>query len=471
MIKLINTSSSYYGAGLSIQRKLMKIQSGKYAGRIIAVFPTSSSDIAFTYADPPYYNWMEPFEFLDDAADYPVGCFLDSDNHIHIAYTRQSSLNLVYTKLRFFNGYWLVTPKYVIYNQDSNYYPNLFKDFYGKLWVCWSRYSGGSYYINIKNSVNEGESWGISEDNPGTTLTSGASAAYSRFEYLPTYLFCFYTQNGTSLAYRKFEMSGAVWYSETEIYSGSGMLDNFATGVSNDLKLGTAFLSDGDLYYKDYDGASWSGNYSLDSGVSVAPALKFNGSVPFVFYGKEFGSALDQLFYVNKDGTSFTAPARVTSEISAFDKVLCYHGGGSVNYYDVTQAAVDTTSADIYHVETGKMLADSGDTLYLGQTDKFYHLNITLSSTGSSGTVTWYYWNGNNWNSFVPASGAYNFDSSPVLVRLWEDSAMVPADWQSSVINGQAFFWVKAVVISSFAQGPVGSQITAADNIPYISIL
>ena len=74
MIKLINSSSAYYGAGLSIQRKLMKIQSGKYAGRMIAVFPNSASQISYSYADPPYYSWFTSQVVINDAADYPVGC-------------------------------------------------------------------------------------------------------------------------------------------------------------------------------------------------------------------------------------------------------------------------------------------------------------------------------------------------------------------------------------------------------------
>jgi hypothetical protein len=471
MLKLINTSTAFYGAGLSIQRKLFKIGSGAYAGRIAAVFPLSATAISLSYSDPPYLSWSSPQTVISDSADFPSGCWMDSGGNIYTVYTASGSLNLIHKKLNFSDGSWSTGTAYTIYNADANYYPSIFKDKYGRLWVSWTRHTGGNYCINVKCSIDDGATWDFGPDDPGTTLTSGSSSAWSRLVYLPTYLYCFYSEGGTKLAYRRFEMAGGLWYSETEVYTGSGLADNFATAVADDMKLGLVFVSDGDLLYKDFDGAAWSGNFSLDDEITVAPVLKYNGSIPFVFYGKDIGDNQNQLFYTSRSGSGFALPERVCGEVSAFDKALCYRPSATVKYYDRSGAAADSTAGDVYHVESGKLIADVGDALLIGQAEKFQHMQVVLSTNGVGGVVGWYYWDGSNWKHFTPKSGEYNFDASPSLVRLWEDASEMPSDWQSSVINGFSMFWVKAAVTSAFGTSPVGSQITAAKEIPYLTVL
>ena len=182
-------------------------------------------------------------------------------------------------------------------------------------------------------------------------------------------------------------MAGGLWYSETEVYSGSGLADNFATAVADDMKLGLVFVSDGNLLYKDFDGAAWSGNFSLDDEITVAPVLKYNGSIPFVFYGKDIGDNQNQLFYVSRSGSGFASPKRVCGEVSAFDKALCYRPSATVKYYDRSSAAADNTAGDVYHVESGKLIEDEGDALFIGQSEKFQHARIVLSTNGVGGAV------------------------------------------------------------------------------------
>jgi hypothetical protein len=471
MLKLIDTSTAFYGAGLALQRKLFKIKTGAYSGRMAAVIPIGASTIALTYSDPPYLSWSEPHNVITDSADYPVGCWMDEGNNIHIAYTVSGSLNLAHKKLTFWNGNWNTGSVNIIYNGDANYYPSLYADLVNRLWVSWTRYSGGSYYINVKSSVDDGAIWGAGPGSSGTILTAGANSAYSRLEYLPTYLFCFYTEAGMRLAYRRYEIGGAIWYSETELFTGTDLGYNFSTAVSNDLKIGLALVSDSELIFKDFDGSVWSGNQHLDSDVAVAPAVKYNGSIPFVFYGKHIGSGQDQLYYSHRKGSGFSGPSRVTGELATFDTVLCYHPDAAVKFHDRTVAASDGSGGDVFHPESGKLLENNNEAIFLGQSERFYHVYATLSVNGIGGNVGWYYWNGSDWLNFVPSSGGYNFDASPALIRLWDDFADMPSDWQSSVINGTSQFWVKAVVMSSFGTAPIGSQLTAANNLPYITSL
>lgn len=469
MLKLINNSTAFYGTGLSIQHKLFKIKSGQYAGRMAAVYPIEPSTIVLSYADPPYLNWSNPKYIIYDSADYPAACWMDADGDIFIVYTQADTLSLVSKRIYFSNASWISETTGIVCASDSNFYPNLFRDGYGRLWVSWTRLSIGTYYLNCKASVDDGGQWGAGPEDLGYSMATSQLPIFSRFEYLPTYIYCFYTKDGASLMYRRFEIAGSVWHSETEVFSGSNLGGNFNTAVSDDLRVGLTFAEDSGLYFKDFDGASWSGNHLLDSDVSLAPVVIYNGAVPFVFYGKEIGPQQSQMYYCFKNGAIFTAPARVTGELSSFDRVLCYRPDAMAQHYDRTTAAADDTPADIYHPDTGKLLQDSGDALLLGQADRFNQVHIALSTNGAGGVVRWYYWDGSNWKNFTPSSGDYNFDSSPAEVRLWEDGSQIPSDWQSSVIAGHSKFWIRVAVNSDFGTAPVGTQITAATGFPYMT--
>ena len=471
MLKLIDNSTSFYGTGLSLQRRLFKIKSGQYAGRITAVYPGSPSIVVLSYADPPYISWSNPQQVVTDSADYPSGCWMDSGGNIYLAYTQETSLNLMHKKLSFVNGSWSTGSAATIYNAGSNYYPDVFKDNYGRLWVSWTRVSGSDHTINVKSSIDDGVTWEFGPDDEGIVLVTGQSSAFSRLEYLPSYLYCFYCGDGTSLAYRRIEMSGALWLSEIELFNGTGLSDSFHTSVSDDLKMALAFAADGDLYYKDFDGAIWSGNMLIDSEINSAPLVRHNGSAVFVFYSKELGPNQNQIYCSIKSGTEFSLPSNVSGSLAALDRVVCYRPEASAMYYDRSAEAENENTADVYHPDSGALLKDSGDAVFLGQFEKFSQVHVMLSTSGSGGSVTWHYWNGADWVNFVPVSGQYNFDSSPARVRFWEDSSDIPSDWQSSVIAGHSKFWIKVIVSSDFVTTPVGAQITAAEDLHSITAL
>lgn len=468
MIKKIATSSAYYGGGLSIQKKLFIVPSGAYQGRAIVVFPKSPTQIAYVWADPPYTSWSGQTIIITDSADYPHGAFMDAAANVYVAYTVEDSLDLAEKKLSFTGGLWSTGAKNVIYDNDSNYYPSFFKDEYDRLWVSWTRVSGGNSYVNNKRSTNDGVTWGSGPSDEGTTLTSGSSSCYSQLVYRPNHVYCIYTDGGGKLAYRRMSTSGSIFDDEVTLYSGSGLEANFSGASSDDLKLGIAFCDDTDLYYKEFDGAQWSGLVSVDSTPAVAPNLYFRQSVPYIVFGKQIGTNQHVPHYSFREGGSFTSPTPVSQEMSTFDSVLCYSPSAGVNFVDKSSEAADDTSADVYHDASGRLMLSSGDGVYIGQSEKFTALHVTLSTNGSGGAVAWYYWNGSDWKAFTPSSGAYHFDSSPATVRLWDDSPDVPSDWQTCVVNGSARYWVKAIATGDFSTGPIGSQITGALNVSYL---
>ena len=179
MIKKIGTSSAYHGGGLSIQKKLMVVGSGAYQGRAAVIYPKTPSQIVISWSDPPYMSWSDGTSIIIDSADHPPCACMDDDSNIYVAYTVEDSLDLAFKKLTFADGLWNVGTKRVIYEGDSNRCPSLFKDEFNRLWVSWTRISGGSSYVNVKRSTDDGVSWGTGSSDPGTTLTAGSTSCYS----------------------------------------------------------------------------------------------------------------------------------------------------------------------------------------------------------------------------------------------------------------------------------------------------
>ena len=107
---------------------------------------------------------------------------------------------------------------------------------------------------------------------------------------------------------------------------------------------------------------------------------------------------------------------------------------------------------------------------YLGLADKFRFVKFLLSTAGSGGTVSYSYWDGSNWVSFTPEGGLFHLTSADFDLSLWDDLDSIPLDWQKKTINSSHLFWVKIEVSSAFSIAPVGSQITAINNIEAINI-
>jgi hypothetical protein len=151
---------------------------------------------------------------------------------------------------------------------------------------------------------------------------------------------------------------------------------------------------------------------------------------------------------------------------------LLYDDDGSPKFVDRTsEAASPDIVADVYHPTSSALLADDGDMLYLGMDNPFYLFHVVLSTLGESGVVSYFYWNGNEWEEFTPFNDEYHFEASPGNVLLWNDSNSIPGNWQKTVIDGTFKFWIKIEVISSFTTPPIGSQITAIPDTKFLNII
>ena len=471
MQKLIDTVSSYYGSGIQTQSKLFKVPSGQYKGRAILVYPLNSSTLVYRCANPPYISWSGPVNIVTNSADFPASGFMDSFGSLYLVYTVQTSLALAMVKLSFVNGAWSIGTVRNVCTMGYNYYPSILKDSINRLWVSWSYYDPVTtrYSVHVKSSTDDGITWGTGESDPGEALTSGSTGCFSQLIFQPSYIRCFYSDGGDILAYRSFELYSAVWSSAVSVYSGSNIQDDFQVSVSPDNKVGIVFPGNSALLYREFDGLSWSGVMTVDTAVPVSPAIKFSGNVPYVFYGKNIGNNQNQIFYSYKSGSNFVTPIPFLGGAKILDKVFCYDHSATNKYSDRTSEAQNATSADIFHPTSSSLIRDIEDALYLGMNDKFNQARIILSTAGIGGQVVWEYWDGSEWKSSTPYSGAYHLDSLSKLVILWQDLSSVPSDWQMCGVNNSTFFWVRIRVTTGYITAPIGTQVTAIPESKYIN--
>ena len=119
------------------------------------------------------------------------------------------------------------------------------------------------------------------------------------------------------------------------------------------------------------------------------------------------------------------------------------------------------TDGNLFHSDSGSLVEDAGDCVYLGMTEPFRYIQSRLSTAGAGGTLSFAYWNGSDWSTFTPASGLSHLDTALDRIVLWQEYASIPLDWQKLVIEGQPRYWVRLQVQSSYSTAPIGNRITA----------
>ena len=464
MQKKITESSATYPVGLPPSRKLLKVPSGQYRGRLVAIAHTASGDIKQSWADRPYVTWSTPVTIASDAADEPCDCLMDTNGNIHIVYSEITTKYLVTKKLSFSGGSWTIGSKVIIYNSNESYNPSITVEDSGKLWVSWSRKTGVDYYLHAKSSTDSGTTWGAGGADGGDVLTGAVIELASKMVIGTSDIFVVYSHGGSTLSVRSLPIVGGSWTTAVDLASSAGNFDeHFDVAVSDNGLLAVVY-DQAALKYREYDGAVWSPVVDLDAGEGNSPQLLFNVNVPVVLYLSQYATGQEQLMYTSRETGSFAVSQPLDSGAGAFEEVLVYDMASS-SYNDLTAAAANGTTADVYHSNSSTLLNGLGDAVYIGMDRRFRFLRILLSTVGVGGALTYSYWDGANWIAFTPAGGAYDLDASDRELLLWNDYDATPDDWQKEALGADERYWVKVQVTTAFSTGPVGSQITSISNL------
>jgi hypothetical protein len=466
MHKLLSNSTAARPSGSPPQRRLLRVTSGTFKGRLAALYADSANNISLKYADYPYQTWFEPITVASDAHDSPFSACIDASGNIYLAYADTGQV-LKVIKLPFVAGNWNVGTPAMVCNVDSSSRPVILKDDDGALWCLfdhhWTSFNL-RHTIRVKKSIDDGQTWGEGASDLGTAL----SAAWVEQGYVGvcrhlSKLYAVYCVGRSNLILRACDLSNPAWSAESAIASIDYIDDNFHISPSDDGKLGVVFSTSetNRVYLKEYDGLLWSGLIEVENVAARSPQIIYKNNAPHIFYARHLGNNYYAPRYAKRSGAAFVIE-NFSQALGAYEKVLLYSAQGSPPYLDKTSAAANSSTGDIFHSISQGLLNSIGDCVYLGKQSKFFCVSIVLSTPGTGGSVVWEYFDGNDWTPFTPNSGACNFDSPDTLVYLWQDAASTPSGWQIGAVNNLTAFWVRARVTGGFTVNPVGTQILAA---------
>lgn len=106
----------------------------------------------------------------------------------------------------------------------------------------------------------------------------------------------------------------------------------------------------------------------------------------------------------------------ITENRVGLDAIYLYK---SATYYDLTAVLQDPM------INSTQLMSTTSDYLYLGSSETFNNIYVSLTTNGSGYTLSWSYWNGSTWASFTPTQdGTSNFSQSG-WVR-WSISGWAP---------------------------------------------
>lgn len=468
MQKKITDTTAQFALGQAPGKKLLKVPSGEYSGRMAALIQTAVGTIELYYADAPYTSWSAPITIATDAIDDSFAAAIDSGGNIHIVYSETSTEFLVTKKLTFSSGTWSVGSKVTIFNGNPSHFPTVAIENSGKIWVSYTRINGGLYYIYVKSSDDAGATWGSGAADSGTVLSSGFTSAFSKLVIGPNELYAVFTGAGTDLHFTKRAISGGSWSSPLVISSTGGFDHHFDISVNKEGLLGVAFDND-QLRFREFDGINWGATITLDSSGGTSPQIDYFGNVPVVIYLHQFASGQIELRQTNRQAGIFSTPIVMESAAKQFDKLTVYDSVSN-SYADLTSQAASATTADIVHPASLALVKAVGDSIFIGMQKKFRYIRLLLSTSGVGGSVNYSYWDGNVWKAFVPQGGNFNLNTTDKQLLLWTDFESQPQDWQQNPVDGSVYFWVRIKADTVYSTAPVGSQITALSDISAVTV-
>ncbi|WP_163988481.1 hypothetical protein [Pyxidicoccus caerfyrddinensis] len=156
----------------------------------------------------------------------------------------------------------------------------------------------------------------------------------------------------------------------------------------------------------------------------------------------------------NKYGCQFSAVGQSTVPVSRFWQVKTGPLTGTAGFTDYTAAAHTTSTA----VQFGT----TGNALYIGHTDKFRQVIVTLSTASSGWTYQWQYWNGAAWTALTVSEPVGTWTTTGTARTL---AFHPPSDWKATGIAGAGFgdrfFYVR--VQTTAGTPPVAESVSSED--------
>jgi hypothetical protein len=150
-----------------------------------------------------------------------------------------------------------------------------------------------------------------------------------------------------------------------------------------------------------------------------------------------------------------------TSATNYFDTIFNWDGVGtsSGDYTDVTLEAQSPAGTSF------TLLNSAAHYIYLGDAARFDMAIFDVDTAGSLGALTWQYYNGSAWTTFIPLSATFHTDpddSPDTAYDFSTDGAeQFPvgrlSDWATVAINSATKYWIRCTTASVSAAPTVKS--------------
>ncbi|MBU0985003.1 MAG: glycoside hydrolase [candidate division Zixibacteria bacterium] len=463
--KLIESGTSY-SLGHPFQSKLFQVPSGPTAQRRVALVSPSPGEIALLWSDSPGQSWSDAQAVLSDCDAQSFDCRMDVDGHLLLMYVQQSTGHLYFLRLAYNNLVWTPGSPVPVYTDGIGCDPSLEMAADGTLWVSWSRYSAPGYTVQVKSSADNGATWGSGPADSGDTLSATATTCYCRLVADANRIHAVHTDLQTAMNIRFRLLSGGSWSDAYAVATGSTFTSDFDVAASDDGRLGVVFRRNS-LCYREYDGVNWGTILTLDDHATVCPQISLHQGIPHIMYLRSFEGSQRRIMYTRRDSGTFSVPRALDHRADLYSRVVLY-SAGATTFEELTDQAISSDASDIYHSQTGCLLRDANDAVYVAGDAPFRTVRWLLSTLGDGGGIEFAYWDGTGWAAVVPRSVSSVFATQRGEAQLWSAYVDIPTDWQQCEVMNRNGYWIRIQVNVPFTAGPIGQQLTAVPQIDRI---
>lgn len=427
---------------------------------------------------------------------------VDSSDNIYVIYssaptagTRDNTNDVFYRKLSY-NGSssWTVNSAQTVLDGSAagNAYQYAVLELQDttRMWLASKYYDGTNYVITMyySDGLGTAPTWTVSQ-----AVMNAATTTDNRYHY-PTLvrfgtniglLYNLETTGDMAWRYRADADGLTSWNAQASLPNGSQNYNvRFASFSAVGNSTGNIFFvaassgATNTALFSYYNTSSWANpvNISSTAASDAFTSIVTDGSNVWVMYSETTGitSALAggrRLMYkkgTNSGGT-FTfdvTPTSVSSDHGFFDKVWLYDADAGTPFQDETTDAGNTTSADVAHATSGRVVAAIGDIAYFGKTTTFDAISWDFSTVGAGGTITPEYCSAVDGSLACTTWSTLTYTASTGTPGMNADgygAFTPPNDWVASRVNseGTSYYYLRFRTTVAFTTGPIGVQMSS----------
>ncbi len=334
------------------------------------------------------------------------------------------------------------------------------------LWCAFRYLNSSGYAIRVRYSSDDGLTWQTalaSAETPGPNADETAAFALTQDRLA---LIIYRQDTKFDWRWRSHLDPPTDWQPVQTIYTVTSPLPSksgYSVLVDEGQGIHLLFAQHG-IKHMVYKNGAWAATPTLLTSTGSTPSLSTDGQDLWAYWQNTVGDNMHELLtqrFNSSTGAWDPARYRLNHPSEQFATAAFCYSSATNSYTDVTVGAANTSSSDVRHATTLRLVRDAEDAFYFGAAVPFTYLRFYLSTSGSGGTVSWEYWNGAGWAAISPASGPYAFTKT-ASIRLWPSLDAYPGDWTRVSVNGSsALYFIRARATASQSTAPVGRQVSS----------